>query len=503
MNSKFTCQYCDKNHNSLENLNRHISCDQNCEKYKNVYFFCDECKEYITKGNAYLKKHKNTSCKKKDKNYFTEFKNLFYSQFRDKHFELLVDMKKNVESFVEMKKTINDLQTELRIIKGLLSKNDSVNAVDDEKITKYRKPNSKYIEIIPQENRENRIEEISKIYDTKRQTSKSLNEAKLILKQSFDDLPELKFELQQKMIASMKKIRLDIFKVTPYDSFKTILDDHIKTLQAFYSSSKNYQDKRLNNYLLKSLSAIESRILFFPNYHTLTLERDEIDIIESCLEFSGNFEKEYTIFSNDYFLKKFHNFGSVVLSIKNLIKNYLFNAFGFNNYIYLMYKKNSDDDPYTFYKLVQIEKGIFHWELDCRAENITNDFISDVLPYLTHVFRTIYKDVFHDNIYRKNYKQTNTVTEYECEQLFRNIFILSDQRQCCEIFRQLIKEHASKNAENNDKFSMFGDDSIQRERFANHKTNTDSILNVISTLFDNINMEDAVDLFREKCSYNL
>ena len=50
---------------------------------------------------------------------------------------------------------------------------------------------------------------------------------------------------------------------------------------------------------------------------------------------------------------------------------------------------------------------------------------------------------------------------------------------------------------------MFGDDSIQRERFANHKTNTDSILNVISTLFDNINMEDAVDLFREKCSYNL
>ena len=86
MNSKFTCQYCDKNHNSLENLNRHISCDQNCEKYKNVYFFCDECKEYITKGNAYLKKHKNTSCKKKDKNYFTEFKNLFYSQFRDKHF---------------------------------------------------------------------------------------------------------------------------------------------------------------------------------------------------------------------------------------------------------------------------------------------------------------------------------------------------------------------------------------------------------------------------------
>ena len=33
MNSKFTCEHCEKNHNSLENLNRHISCDQTCEKY--------------------------------------------------------------------------------------------------------------------------------------------------------------------------------------------------------------------------------------------------------------------------------------------------------------------------------------------------------------------------------------------------------------------------------------------------------------------------------------
>jgi hypothetical protein len=280
------------------------------------------------------------------------------------------------------------------------------------------------------------------------------------------------------------------------------LDDHIKNLTSFYTTTKNYQDKRLNNYLLKSLNSIESRILFIQNYPTISLGIDEIESLESCLEFSGNFEKEHIVFSNDYFLTKFHNFGSVVLSIKKLIKNYLLNAYGFHNYIYLLYKKSLDNDPYTFYKLVKIEKGILHWEIDCRAENLVNSFISDVLPYLTHLFRKIYRDVFHDNIYRKDYGKTNNVTEYECEQLLRNIFILSDQRQCCDIFRQLIKENASKNAEENDKFSMFGDDSIQREKFINHKTNTDNILNTISTLFDNMKLEDAVDLFREKYSHN-
>ena len=502
MNSTFTCEHCEKNHNSLENLNRHISCDQTCEKYKNVYFFCNICKDYITKGHTYIKKHKRTSCKKREKNYMNEFKDLFSKQFLDKHYELLLDIKKDFANQLEFqKKTIIDLQNEIHSLKNSLSKNSNTEE-EDEKVIKYRKPNSKYIEIIPQQNREDHIEEISKIYDTKRQTSKSFNEAKIIFKQYFDDLPSLKFEAQQKTINEMKKIRMDLFKVTPYDKYKTMLDDHITNLTSFYTSNKNYQEKRLNNYLLKSLNSIESRILFFPNYQTLSLERDEIDTLESCLEFSGNFEKECVIFSNDYFLKKFHNFGCVVLSIKKLIKNYLFNAYGFNNYIYLLYKKSSDEDPYTFYKLVKIEKGILHWEIDCRAEHLTNNFISDVLPYLTFLFRKIYRDVFHDNIYRKDYSKTNTVTEYECEQLLRNIFILSDQRQCCDIFRELIKENASKHAEDKDKFSMFGDDSIQREKFSNHKTNTDNILNTISTLFDNMNMEDAVDLLREKHSYN-
>lgn len=516
MNSRFTCEHCDKNHNSLENLNRHIDCDQTCEKYKDFYFFCNICKDYITKGHTYVKKHKRTSCKNREKNYMNEFKDLFSKQFLDRHFEVLQEMRTEFYNQNEfLKKIIIDLQNEKQTLKnenqtlknenhslknGLLKNSNDID--EDEKVQKYRKANSKHTEIIPQQNREKQIEEISKKYDTKRQTSKSLNEAKIIIKQSFDDLPSLKFEQQQKTINEMKKIRMDIFKITPYDTYKTILDDHIKNLTSFYSSTKNYQEKRLNNHLLKSLNAIDSRLIFFPNYHTLSLERDEIDTLESCLEFSGNFEKEFTVFSNDYFLKKFHNFGSVVLSIKKLITNYLSNAYGFNNYIYLNYKKSSDDDPYTFYKLVKIEKGILHWEIDCRAEHLTNNFISDVLPYLTYLFRKIYRDIFYDNIYRKDYCKTSTVTEYECEQLLRNIFVLSDQRQCCDIFRELIKENASKHADDKDKFSMFGDDSIQREKFLNHKTNTDNILNTISTLFDNMKMEDAVDLLREKYTYN-
>ena len=106
MNSKFTCEHCEKNHNSLENLNRHISCDQTCEKYKNVYFYCNICKDYITKGHIYIKKHKRSLCKKREKNYMNEFKDLFSKQFLDKHYELLLDIKKEFVNQLEFQKKL-------------------------------------------------------------------------------------------------------------------------------------------------------------------------------------------------------------------------------------------------------------------------------------------------------------------------------------------------------------------------------------------------------------
>jgi len=513
MNPKFTCEYCDSNYNSLENLNRHLDCDQTCDKYKNVYFICYDCKEYVAKGHVYIKRHKKSSCKKKDKNYIQEFKDFFKNQEDNDSYELLLDIK---QSFIKEKESLNKQienlikqneslirQNEMLLIKQKESNYIFKDDEDDDKIKKtYRKPNSKHIDILPQKNREMEIEEISKMYDEKRQTCKSLSEARPILKQLYEELPNISFEASKRNIEEMKKIRMEIFKVIPYDKFKQVLDDHIVQLTTYYKNNKNYQDKRVNNYLIKSLSSIETRILMFPTYHSVYLQPDEINLLESCLEFSGNFEKEYVIFSNDDFFKKFHNFGSVVLSIKKLIKVYLFNAYGFNNYIYLPHKKNTEEDPYTFYKLVSIDKGKLHWEIDCRAENLTNDFISDVLPFLTHLFRRMYCDIFHDNTYRKNYKITNSVTENECEQLIRNIFVLSDQRTCCDLFRQMIKENACKHAEENDKFSMFSDDSIQREKFLSYKHNNDSVLNIISTLFDEITLEDAVDFLREKFTYN-
>ena len=63
-------------------------------------------------------------------------------------------------------------------------------------------------------------------------------------------------------------------------------------------------------------------------------------------------------------------------------------------------------------------------------------------------------------------------------------------------------ENATKNFEENDKFSMYSDDTIQRERFAAYKkNNTDSVLTTINGLFDGISVEEAVDLLREKYDY--
>jgi len=434
-------------------------------------------------------------------NYIHKFKNLLINEELKKENEILSEFK---DEFVKQseffQKMISDLQLENQKLKNALSRdNKNVESKEEEEDRKkvYRKPNRQHVEIVPQKNREVEIEEISKIYDTKRQTTTSLDDAHNIFKNYFEELQSAtKVEPMQKIIENIKKTRLELLRVTPYENYKRILEDHMSQVLKILKS-KNLSDKRVSNYSNKLLSTIDTRILYSPNYTSVSLEMDEINYVESSLEFSGNFTKEYTPFLYDVFLRKFHNYGVVILSLKKLIKSYLFNAFGFHNYIYLNHKKSSDADPYTYYRLVKTEKGNLHWDMDCRAENIANIFISDMLPYLISVFRKMYSDIFHDNIYRQNYTKTNSITEFELEQLILNIFIVSNPRQCCDIFREIIKEHASKNFEEMDKFSMLSDDVIQKERFS-VKTNSDCVLGTINVLFDGISIENAVDLLREK-----
>ena len=493
---KFTCEYCDENFKTSEKLTKHLSSNTRCEKYKGISFSCDECGDYITKSPLFIKKHKKSGCENKMGNYIDKHKNLLFDNEFKKQTVIFEEFKNEYINQSEFyRKRIAELENALNQKE---KSNDSVILKDDDKKKVYRAPNPKYCDVVPPKNRETEIEEISKIYDNRRKTCRTFEESEIIFKDYFEELFNMnKLDTQHSILENIRKTRLELLKVITYEKYKKLLEEHLSKIQK-YLKSKNFSDKRSNKFIQKGLNAIDTRILFSLNYTNSFLESDEINFFESSLEFSGNFNKEYSPFFFDSFLKKFHNYGAVVLSLKKLMTTYLFNNFGFHNYIYLRHKKSLDTDPYTFYRLVKIEKGFLNWEMDCRAEDLTNNFISDILPYLTSLFRKIYFDIFHDNIYRKDYSKENLITENELGQLIQNIFLLSNQRNCCDIFRETIREKASKDCEEGDKFSMYSDDFMQRDRFASYKYNTDSILEAIHTLFDNINKEDAVDLLREK-----
>ena len=113
------------------------------------------------------------------------------------------------------------------------------------------------------------------------------------------------------------------------------------------------------------------------------------------------------------------------------------------------------------------------------------------------MFRKIYYDVFDDNIFRIDYSNKTQITECDCEQLLQNIFLLSQPIKFCNKIRFLIMKNASYTPTENDKFNLYGDDTLQKKKFQ-HTIKTDNIVDVIKELFDSITTEDAVDFYRSR-----
>ena len=112
------------------------------------------------------------------------------------------------------------------------------------------------------------------------------------------------------------------------------------------------------------------------------------------------------------------------------------------------------------------------------------------------MFRKIYKDVFNDNEFRKDFLKRSQITECECEQLLQNIHLLSHPQEFSKQLRKWVKTISTFTPSENDKFNICSDDSLQRKRFAD-KEDID-MLDVIKQLFDGISSEDAVDFIRTR-----
>ena len=278
-------------------------------------------------------------------------------------------------------------------------------------------------------------------------------------------------------------------------SYQNLINEHIKKIEDIFKE-KDYTDKKSITIISKGLSPLESRLISYGNYTQLHLEIDEIEKLDIVLDLEIQWPKEYFPYDSINFFNSFYNYGLVLFSIKKTLERYLFNKYNFWNIIYLPLPKNTKDDPYSFYILDKVIKEKRYWKMDCRLEELSFTIIANVLPYMINMFKKLYRDVFGDNDFRKDFTQKCQMTECDCEQLLQNIIILGQPKEFYNFVRTIVKNKATYIPTENDKFNLYGDDSLQRKRF--HDKEEIDLVDIIKQLFDDITSEQAVDFYRSR-----
>lgn len=298
-----------------------------------------------------------------------------------------------------------------------------------------------------------------------------------------------------KSLATVKETRNNLLPYVSLPEYINLLNGHIETLNNILNNKK-YTKSKITEIISICLSALDMRLLSYEKYTVANLDTDDIHRFDRCLCRTITFLPEYSVFDKTTFFQNFYNYSSVIFPMKKNIERYLFNKYSFHNVIYVPLEKSQPEDPYSFYFLREINKDRNKikrcWNLDCRLEDLSNEFIYNIKPYLINLFRKLYHDVFRDNEYREDYNSKSSLTEYDMEQLLQNIFYLNKPKEFCLNFRDIVKTNASHTPTENDKFNLYSDDAIQKRRLNNRKE--EECKDVAFDLFDDMT-QDKVDKF--------
>ena len=108
------------------------------------------------------------------------------------------------------------------------------------------------------------------------------------------------------------------------------------------------------------------------------------------------------------------------------------------------------------------------WCLDVRLFNLSNDLRFSCLEYCIELFRNLYHQVFHDNVYRTNFHLNKDILECEGMQLLKNIRNLSSQYHFNKLFQKILVDYTNENnIPNSDifKVNFKSDDSSQKAMY--------------------------------------
>ena len=320
-----------------------------------------------------------------------------------------------------------------------------------------------------------------------------INQIQQNIEIQYDKLKESR--IYTKILDEIKEKRWSIFSHVNIEEYEKILITHVKKLEELFLNKK-YAEKKIKQIIIKSLHALEARILYYDNYITTYIDTDEIEKFKDVMENNICNNSEFIPFDENKIYKHLFNYSIVLFPLFQLLEMCLFNKNKFNNVIYLPLPKSSIDNPYSFYTLEKLHLDKRYWKMDCRLEDLSLSIVSNLLDYMVIIFRKIYNNVFGDNEYREKYNYTSQITECDLEQLIQNIIILSKPKQFCIRLQKLIIKNAKYIPTDNDNFNLYGDDCLQRKRFS-ELDDLDGP-DIYKRIFDNITIEKAVDLYRER-----
>ena len=297
-----------------------------------------------------------------------------------------------------------------------------------------------------------------------------------------------------KHMASLRRLRSTLIGKYSLNEYKDILQEQIEKVEGILLE-KSYDKKKVNTIVLKNITGLEARLLFYPGYTSTSLEMDDLDSLTVFSTLSFPHPKEYVSFDITELQHRICNYTSVVFSMKAIFEKALLNVYGKNNIVYFPLPKSSIEDPYSFYILSKVGKNR-SWKLDTRLEDLSTEIRDMVLPYMINMFRTIYFHVFKDNDYRKEFKSCS-VAEQDCEQLLNNIVLLTKPMYFCNWLRDLVVKKSEYHPTEVDRTDFARDDLEQRKRFGK-PSKDDSEVEILKQLFNNLTAEDAVDIYRER-----
>lgn len=295
----------------------------------------------------------------------------------------------------------------------------------------------------------------------------------------------------KKYLISLKETRNKLLGRYNIPDYIKLVQSHIKRLENIFLGKKSHDQRKNTEYISLALSPLEQRLVFYGEYYNSYLEADDIQKFKTTLEVHMDHPRRYVPFLFSELCNSLHNYSVAISSISEILMRVLVNPLEtFNNIVYLPLDKSTRDDPYSFYSLESIDtKGQRNWKLQCRLDEFSKSLSGDLKTFCVDLFRKIYFDIFHDNLYRENYTEKFSITTQDCAQLLENIILLSKQKTFCNTLRELILEKCTIKPSKLDKFNFTGDDKVIKRTFAQENDDPEELTSTIKRLFDNISKE--------------